>query len=703
MYEAGGGDRVGGGPGERGEPDTLPWGESDLATDPPWLEAAGAADPAWLEATYALFDRAIEAPVVDPQDPEGLEGGFGDPTEMAPVNLEALAARAVPDSFTLSELERLHGPVRDLSGVDEYDLVELAALWRQLESVCAAGVRAAAAELAGRVPMSMDKPAVLDRRTNFRTSIAAEEIAPRLGCSKREANRLINVGHLQDTIAAPTGDALAAGAIDAVKADLIATAVAVLDAEPALAVQTQILPKASGWTRHRLQKEIATAVAEADPAHLTQRARNASQKRYVSRARMVADGMATHTLYWPAADALTLDLTLDAAAATAKAAGDPRTLEQLRPDILADLAAHHLTTGRIGPHPAPPDHTAGAGDPATASTADTVSEQPVGAAASTITAPAPAADPTSADHPVPISGDTGRGPTSTPTDPAPAPDSKPEADPNPKPEANPDPKPEAEPDTDTDTDSVVGAGAARSAPGAGAGADADSGSDAGAGADAGAADGPGPGDPNLAVPADRGAPRTWPIGILGGHKAQIVVHVPLSTLLGGDEPGNIEHLGPVPADVAAAIAAGGTWTRLVTDPLTDTVVDYGITRYHPPQNMIDRIKANEPHCISPGCSASARQTELNHRIPYPVGPTRDDNLDPMCRRDHILVTHGKFSYERASDGTITWHTATGHTYQRDPDGRITKLHRDLHLPANHGKTRYHSPTPPPDPDEEPPF
>ena len=38
---------------------------------------------------------------------------------------------------------------------------------------------------------------------------------------------------------------------------------------------------------------------------------------------------------------------------------------------------------------------------------------------------------------------------------------------------------------------------------------------------------------------------------------------------------------PVPAVVARALAAGGTWRRLVTDPVSGTVVDVGRTRYRP--------------------------------------------------------------------------------------------------------------------------
>ncbi|TFH50888.1 HNH endonuclease, partial [Actinomyces viscosus] len=38
----------------------------------------------------------------------------------------------------------------------------------------------------------------------------------------------------------------------------------------------------------------------------------------------------------------------------------------------------------------------------------------------------------------------------------------------------------------------------------------------------------------------------------------------------------------MPAATAWCLAAGGTWRRLVTDPLSGTVIDVGRSRYRPP-------------------------------------------------------------------------------------------------------------------------
>ena len=52
--------------------------------------------------------------------------------------------------------------------------------------------------------------------------------------------------------------------------------------------------------------------------------------------------------------------------------------------------------------------------------------------------------------------------------------------------------------------------------------------------------------------------------------------VPYPTLIGLAElPGELDGFGPIPASVARRLAAGGTWRRILTDPATGRVLDYG--------------------------------------------------------------------------------------------------------------------------------
>jgi len=156
------------------------------------------------------------------------------------------------------------------------------------------------------------------------------------------------------------------------------------------------------------------------------------------------------------------------------------------------------------------------------------------------------------------------------------------------------------------------------------------------------------------------------IGAIAGQ-IRIDVTVSLATLLGLDEdPGQLAGYGAVTAQTARRLAANGTWRRLVTDPQTGTVLDVGKTRYRPPEDLAEIIRARDPYCVSPICNAAARHCDLDHRVPFNPdgtgGATSTENISPACRRDHLLKTHAGWTYDRADNGTITWTTPTGHTY-----------------------------------------
>ncbi|MPV38456.1 DUF222 domain-containing protein, partial [Georgenia subflava] len=70
--------------------------------------------------------------------------------------------------------------------------------------------------------------------------------------------------------------------------------------------------------------------------------------------------------------------------------------------------------------------------------------------------------------------------------------------------------------------------------------------------------------------------------------------------------------GPVTADVARAIAAGGTWRRIVTDPLSGAVLDVGRRRYRPPADLAVYVRERDKTCIRPGCSTPATRCQLDH-------------------------------------------------------------------------------------------
>ncbi len=146
----------------------------------------------------------------------------------------------------------------------------------------------------------------------------------------------------------------------------------------------------------------------------------------------------------------------------------------------------------------------------------------------------------------------------------------------------------------------------------------------------------------------------------------IQVTVAATTLLGlDDQPAELAGYGPIPAEVARRIAADpdATWRRLLTDPASGILLDYGTTVYRPPPHLRDHVVARDQVCAFPGCRQPAERCDLDHREPFPHGPTCAANLGPLCRHHHRAKTEGGWSWRLADDGTITWVAPTGHMYE----------------------------------------
>ncbi|MBW0119646.1 HNH endonuclease signature motif containing protein, partial [Pseudonocardia abyssalis] len=150
-------------------------------------------------------------------------------------------------------------------------------------------------------------------------------------------------------------------------------------------------------------------------------------------------------------------------------------------------------------------------------------------------------------------------------------------------------------------------------------------------------------------------------------KPLVHVVIPYSTLTGADDqPCELAGFGPVPADLAREIAADAVWKRLVTDPLSGALLDHGRTTYRPPAALTDFVRARDVHCRSPLCRRRALDSELDHTVPYPHGPTAEHNLTHGCTVHHHEKHSPGWSVVQYPDGTLEWTTPTGHTYVSEP-------------------------------------
>ncbi|MGB9373340.1 MAG: DUF222 domain-containing protein, partial [Jiangellales bacterium] len=78
-----------------------------------------------------------------------------------------------------------------------------------------------------------------------------------------------------------------------------------------------------------------------------------------------------------------------------------------------------------------------------------------------------------------------------------------------------------------------------------------------------------------------------------GRDVRINVTVPISVLAGVDDgPGQLDGYGAIDADHVRKLAFGDdtTWRRLLTDPVSDTLLDVGTTRYRPPARLERRVR-----------------------------------------------------------------------------------------------------------------
>ena len=131
----------------------------------------------------------------------------------------------------------------------------------------------------------------------------------------------------------------------------------------------------------------------------------------------------------------------------------------------------------------------------------------------------------------------------------------------------------------------------------------------------------------------------------------------------------------VPAMTAWALAAGGTWRRLVTDPASGTVLDVGRTRYRPPVGLADLVRARDKTCVFPTCQTPASRCDIDHLTAWSQGGTTSlDNLVVLCQAHHRLKHTPGWALTRDRDsGVLSWHTPDKTVYRRHPDGTIDRL------------------------------
>ena len=155
-----------------------------------------------------------------------------------------------------------------------------------------------------------------------------------------------------------------------------------------------------------------------------------------------------------------------------------------------------------------------------------------------------------------------------------------------------------------------------------------------------------------------------------GRIPHLLITLPASVLTGGSAPCELAGHGPITAAQTRDVIDryGATYHRLLTDPETGDLLDYGRTRYQPPAHLADFVAARDRTCSFPGCTQPAHACDLDHITPYSRGGTTSTiNLTPQCRHHHRGKDGGGHHLTRDPDGTIHWTTPLGRTYTHHPE------------------------------------
>lgn len=152
-----------------------------------------------------------------------------------------------------------------------------------------------------------------------------------------------------------------------------------------------------------------------------------------------------------------------------------------------------------------------------------------------------------------------------------------------------------------------------------------------------------------------------------GGAAPVVIHVlaEQSTVDGtGNAPGYLPGFGVQPADAVRSQASNAKIKPLT---LPGNEIQPG---YRPSVALSEFIRWRDLICRWPGCDAPV--CDLDHTVPYPLGPTHPSNLKGYCRVHHLIKTFyagtGGWAEHQSPDGTVTFTAPTGHEYVTQPAG-----------------------------------
>lgn len=96
--------------------------------------------------------------------------------------------------------------------------------------------------------------------------------------------------------------------------------------------------------------------------------------------------------------------------------------------------------------------------------------------------------------------------------------------------------------------------------------------------------------------------------------------------------------------------------------------------YRPSARLAEFIRVRDMFCRFPNCDVPADRCDIDHVVPWPLGPTHPSNLHCKCRAHHLMKTFwggpGGWADAQFPDATVVWTSPDGRTYVTRPASRL---------------------------------
>ncbi|MBT2597170.1 HNH endonuclease signature motif containing protein [Arthrobacter sp. ISL-72] len=207
-----------------------------------------------------------------------------------------------------------------------------------------------------------------------------------------------------------------------------------------------------------------------------------------------------------------------------------------------------------------------------------------------------------------------------------------------------------------------------------------------------AVDGTGGVDGANRAPAGSGRAGAGRAGDVPSPAAQVLVTVPVFSLLGlTEEPAMLDGYGPIPPSMARRLVADGAASirRVLTDPRDGAPLEIGRSTYRIPTTLRQWLRLRDGRCPFPGCNNPSLDNDADHLLAWADGGgTGISNLGQPCRRHHRLKHTTTWTPVNATrDEPPGWISPTGRSYPSEQQDWEPPHWPDLTRPADEDHAR----------------